>query len=150
MINNQTPFLDKSLLIEDHERLWIPDGYYVARVDHWRTFKYKGDPRVEFSFKILGEIYHGVCIGFFSGVRSVVGNGSIGGEFVPSGRQSNLGKALRQLAQMTSKDPTISDFIRTEWEVKVISIEYDSQKNPLREGDIYSKVQSIRPIEIGW
>ncbi len=150
MNKKQLSFFDQPLLVDDHQRLWVPDGLYRATPDHWRTFRYKGEPRVEIIFKIIDESYAGVCLGFFSGVRAIVGMGINGGEFTAAGRQSNLGKALRQLEKLIGKSPAMADFMKAEWEVKVISIEYDSQKNPLSAGDIYSKVQSIRPIEVGW
>ncbi len=146
----QLSFFDRSLLVKDHQRLLVPEGIYRGRVDGWRTFRYKGEPRVEIIFRLIDDSYSGVCIGFFSGVREVIGTGSTGGEFIPSGRQSNLGKALRLLQQLIDREPTMADFMKAEWQLKVITIQHDSHKNPLSEGDIYSKVQTIKPIEVGW
>lgn len=107
-----------------------------------------GDPRVEFTFEINEGDYANTQVGFFTGVTSLLGKEAIGGEFIPAGRQSNLGKALRLVEQLSGRRPTIRKILGVIWEIQVITIKIDSQKQVLQERDWYSKATKIRPISM--
>ena len=143
-----TPFLDRPLEDDGPVRPLIPDGSYIAQIKSWRTFRYMGDSRVEFIFEIQQGVYSNTQIGFFTGVKSIVGKESINGEFIPAGRQSNLGKAIRLAEQLTGKKPTIRGLLGVLWEVQVITIKQDAQRQPLRDEDTYSKIARIIPISL--
>ncbi len=149
MHSTLTPnFLDRPLEGDGHGRVLIPDGLYTAQIKDWRTFRYMGDPRVEFSFEILEGDYVRTPVGFFTGVKQLIGKESTKGEFVPAGRQSNLGKAIRSVEQLSGHKPTFRKLIEVTWEIQVITIKMDAQKQPLNEADWYSKVTRIRPISL--
>lgn len=143
-----TPFLDRLLKDDGPIRDLIPDGFYTAKIQDWRTFRYMGDPRVEFTFEIKEGDYANTRVGFFTGVRSIIGKEVIRGEFIPAGRQSNLGKALRLVEQLSGERPTIRKILGANWEIQVITIKIDSQRQALQEEDWYSKVTKIKPISM--
>jgi hypothetical protein len=147
-----TPFLDRPLQDNGPIRALIPDGSYKAQIKSWRTFRYMGEPRVEFTFEIRQGEYTNTQIGFFTGVKSIIGKEAINGEFIPAGRQSNLGKAVRLAEQLIGNKPTIRSLLNVIWEVQVITIKQDAQRQPLRDEDMYSKITRIIPasLEIDW
>lgn len=138
-------FIKRELLQDDQGRILISEGDYVAKLKSWRTFLYMGEPRVEFIFRIIEGDYLGEQIGFFSGVKSIVGKPSTCGEFIAAGRTSNFGRALRLLGRFMGVSPTLEHVLNAQWLIKVITIKQDRRRDDLDELDWYSKIESITP-----